>query len=417
MKAAFFFALIVHLFCASPCRGQDSIAVREVVMHNSTYKDFVISGKTLYGLTKGDSLIIWDIRKERVDRAVAGITAVAKGNNGKILCSISSGEILEVSGKKEGKMIMRSLPNAMIYNMVIDSEGHPALITNKGMFYKDSLYVPPPEIPVYNKMGNSRRTNAISRPNVVFLDGEQRVWLGYDRGEWDGDLCFFSLENKQFTSGTYLDLKYMDKYAPKNDTLSYYQRYKTYMPTFTDLQNEYPDDIKMVGSDTLKRLQYVANFNHLQGVAQDRSGNLLVSNCPSRSFIGGDLILLKGDGVFYKSIRLKSLLRHKLYINPRTNKTRAEVEEEPQAITLNPYDKSIYYYSNDGFFKLIEEDGSYRTQFILAPYINWVPVFPNAGHYRVRVPKFEFVSRDKFVFLTNSNGIGYYNGREVVYFR
>ena len=94
------------------------------------------------------------------------------------------------------------------------------------------------------------------------------------------------------------------------------------------------------------------------------------------------------------------------------------IEEYLGPIQINPFNKSVNYYSNLGFFKLEEfDDCNFSKKLLFRPWIYWTNGLPDAVGYQMNITKFEFISENELVFLTTNNGIGYYNGTEVKYFQ
>jgi hypothetical protein len=85
--------------------------------------------------------------------------------------------------------------------------------------------------------------------------------------------------------------------------------------------------------------------------------------------------------------------------------------------TFNIFDNSFYYYSDKGFLKIIKNGDKYSKQLFFKPLITWTAGLANSVGYQMNVIKFEFISEKEIIFLTLNNGIGYFDGETVKYFK
>lgn len=219
----------------------------------------------------------------------------------------------------------------------------------------------------------------------MFLDKNNYLWFAYDAGEWGGDVCFFDLKNRKFIYDTY------DNNGP-----------------------EFPYNF-FIGSG----VKGITSF----------SETIYVTSSKMHFYLSGDISKIKkvtgkyqicDDDSFLARTSIDTL--RNWYKNDTEEKLierqKDFIEEYLGPIQFNPFNNSVYYYSNFGFFKLEEfDDCNFSKRLLFRPWIYWTAGLPDAIGYQMNITKFEFISENELVFLTTNNGIGYYNGTEVKYFQ
>ena len=173
------------------------------------------------------------------------------------------------------------------------------------------------------------------------------------------------------------------------------------------------------------------HYQNIKGITEDERGNIYTSESLMHFMVSGSITKFRkiNKENFYKSIDISEVLEHKVYEKSTeeyidsdgVTKTMElaewkEVLEYLGAITHNYFDKHIYYYTNKGFFKIIEKENYYSKEFIFRPWITWTYGMSHSVGYQMNVIKMEFVSKQELVFLTSNNGIGYFDGVKVKYF-
>lgn len=240
-------------------------------------------------------------------------------------------------------------------------------------------------------------------PDLIFLDSKNRLWLTYDRGEFGEDILFFDLEKREFYKDDYLSIDI--DYQKTNENQDRY---------FQDLYKTFPDKIKVMEKDTLYKFpNQLPIYNPIRGIVE-KDGNFFISQSLIHFFINSYFYLICDfdNEDFYKSLNLTNSL-----LEVQDPKGFAMVNEFLGPLHLNKFNNSVYYYSDKGFFKIIEDEGKYNKEFIFKPWITWSATNRNNLGADINVTKFEFISENELVFLTTNNGIGYYNGTEVKYFQ
>lgn len=122
MKTAIITFLLLPLFLFSQITIKDTIPVKEIVKFNSRYKDFVVIQDKLYCLTKGDSLITWNLKNDKVTNVQKGITGIAKNCKGSLLLTTSNGRI-----KGNGIKVNMNITGT-VYRLLTDIDDKPVVI-------------------------------------------------------------------------------------------------------------------------------------------------------------------------------------------------------------------------------------------------------------------------------------------------
>lgn len=402
-KTLFFSFFLFSVFSFSQQKEKkDSIPATQIKLLNTNYKDFVIVNKSVYAITKGDSLISINLVNNKILFIQNKIKSIYKSKKNKIVALTDKGEVLLQKDKSKFNLVdtFEGIP----YKILIDKNNDFIIISSKYVRYKNENFVPEKDSPMYRKAGRVRPSSALIPIDVFYIDNENRIWLGYDAGEWGGDICFFDLNTKTFYTDKSLSSIFDDKHErlPKNDL---------------ELLNEYPGKVKVIDKDTLIKFPYQLYISNIKGVSQNRDGDFFISESLMHFSVSGGLTILKKTEFddYYKNVSLDCILEKDSIINVKGNYK--FLNEYIGTNTINKFNNSFYYYSDKGFFKIIRNNNEYSKDFIFKPLIYWTAGLPDAVGYQMSVIKFEFISEKEIVFLTSSNGIGYFDGKTVKYFK
>lgn len=402
-KKLFFSFFLFSVFSFSQQKEKkDSIPATQIKLLNTNYKDFVIVNKSVYAITKGDSLISINLVNNKILFIQNKIKSIYKSKKNKIVALTDTGEVLLQKDKSKFNLVdtFEGIP----YKILIDKNNDFIIISSKYVRYKNENFVPEKDSPMYRKAGRVRPSSALIPIDVFYIDNENRIWLGYDAGEWGGDICFFDLNTKTFYTDKSLSSIFDDKHErlPKNDL---------------ELLNEYPGKVKVIDKDTLIKFPYQLYISNIKGVSQNRDGDFFISESLMHFSVSGGLTILKKTEFddYYKNVSLDCILEKDSIINVKGNYK--FLNEYIGTNTINKFNNSFYYYSDKGFFKIIRNNNKYSKDFIFKPLIYWTAGLPDAVGYQMSVIKFEFISEKEIVFLTSSNGIGYFDGKTVKYFK
>ena len=86
-------------------------------------------------------------------------------------------------------------------------------------------------------------------------------------------------------------------------------------------------------------------------------------------------------------------------------------------ISYNKYDSNLYFFSSKGFYTLNNLDCSFSKKLFFNPKLTCNSEYEKDYCLHLNVIKFEFISEKEIIFLTKNDGIGYYNGESIKYFR
>lgn len=384
---------------------RDSIRATQIDILKTDYKDFIIIDKIIYAVTKGDSLVSLNPINEKFNIIETDVLAIAKNSKKRIIVARKDGHIREQD--KRGKFIEKLLVKDKVRRIFLDKNDEYVLITSKNIQYKKQIFSPEKDSPMY-KSGVSTAINGLLSFDYYFLDKEEYLWFAHDGGEWGGDVCFFNLKTKQFIYDSDLTLGFEKKYSMSK---------KEY---FQELQKTYSDYIKIEKNDTIYKFPYNLNISSgMKGVAYDNEGNLFISSSGMHFFVDGDIIQISKSKIkgFYKSCSCNSVLNQVTKVDIRGKIIDRQIQEYLGPISFNKYNNKTYYYSNKGFFKLSGNRCEMTKEFVFKPWIYWTSGLLNAVGYQMNVIKFEFISEKEMVFLTQKDGIGYFNGKSIKYFK
>lgn len=409
MKKAIFISILfisTQLFSQSKLK-KDSIPATQIKLLNTNYKDFILVNGLVYALTKGDSLVVLNVKKDNVKYTNHSFAAITKNSKSKIIGVTNDGIVMEQNSKNN--FIEKDKVEGKIYKIVVDKYDDFVVITDEYIRYKKENFTPEKGTPMYRKSGRIRASEKLIPMDYIFLDKEQNIWFAYDAGEWGGDVCFFNLKSKEFIYDNWL-------------TLDDYEKYKDKSQYFRDLQNKFSDKIKITKSDTIFKFPYELSISSgMKGVVYDDADNIFISSSGMHFSIDGSISKIFKSNIkgFYKSCFDEDIL-DQIKSNDTSKIGKLffrNITEYLGPLAFNKFNNSIYYYSSNGFYKLSGNQCKNSKEFVFKPWISWTAGLPDAVGYQMNVKKFEFVGEKEMIFLTSKNGIGYFDGKSVKYFK
>lgn len=388
-------------------RKRDSIPAIQVTLLNTNYKDYIVIDKVVYAITKGDSLVIFNLQLNSIIKTIPNILAIGKTskkviffvdekmNIRKTTDFIKSDSIDDVKGK--------------FPKIFFDKNDSCIIITSYEVFYKNKHHVPTKEFRKYRWIVNiGERENLLGNPSLVYVDQKERIWLTYDKGEFGHETCFFDLKSRSFFESDYLYL------STRNKTVDYYNSEQHNM----DLLDSFPNYIKKVKENLIYKFPNNLPISYgVKGISENNYGEMLISQSLMHFSVDGNLEIYKESEMkdFYYSYNINQILEYKNFEGSKSNSS--YLYEYIGYNNFNTFDNSFYYYSDKGFFKILKENEKYSKQFLFKPQITWTSGMSNAVGYEMNIKKFEFISKSELLFLTSNNGIGYFNGQSVKYFK
>lgn len=412
MKNYIVFILFLTLGCKT--YSQDSIKVIEFDRFGSIYKDFVIKNDEIFAITRHDSLVKWNILSGESELMRTKVTSVAKNQNGILLITSSSLELLESSDGKTWKVIDKVPSKGR--KIHFDSQNKPLVIHNTGIYYNKKNHWPNKKCRVFNSYEDQdgNPVTYFKIPDFSFMDSKDRVWLTFNGGEWSPDICFFDAINLVYFATKYFELKVdYDKWTNSS-------RYEQ------DVIKAHPDEIRIIESKRYNKFPANLPFcSDIKSIYEDSFGNYYIAQSTMHFGVEGSITKLNAcDFIDFYSKSDIEVLDFYEDVHSFTDKKGDQQENRFRTVTeylgplnYNPYDGFIYYFTNNGFFKLLEGEKASQKELIFNPKIIWKGGLPNAVGYQMAVKKFEFINTNDFVFLTNLDGIGYFSENSITFFR
>jgi len=383
-KIVLILLMFMNLFFAQTAIKQDSVFAKKIKIFNTNYKEFEVVGNIVYAVTKGDSLVRFNLETKKKRILSKSAVSLVKNANSEILFIDKKGNVCKQIKANKFEVI-NSLKANLFYKILVDNHDEVVVFSDKAIHYKKSEYIPIFDSPFYRKAGRRKRSDFLIPADFLFLDKNNYLWFAYDAGEWGGDVCFFDLQNEKFIYDIY-----------------------------DNNGSEFPYNF-FIGSG-------------IKGITSV-SETIYVTSSKMHFYLSGDISKIKKVAGNYQICDNNSFLTRtsvdtlrNWYKNDTEEKLKERqksfIEEYLGPIQFNPFNNSVYYYSNFGFFKLEEfDDCIFLKKFLFKPWIYWSDGLSDAVGYQMNVTKFEFISENELVFLTTNNGIGYYNGTEVKYFQ
>jgi len=398
MKNLFYLLILAFQFGFSQT-STDSVNSISVRVFRANYKDFLTIGNKVYAVTTGDSLVSIDLKTNNFEFIKKNISTIVKTSKDSLIIGTKSGRILSKNGKTYEKIFN---VKTRFFKLLIDKDDNYVSISDRGIHYLNKAFYPRKEKISHPQGGDYNETYYFAIPDFSYLDTNNILWLTYDRGEFGESIIFFDLNTKIFFEEEYLSLQ-----TNIND------------PQYDEkLQKEYPDKIKKVNEDFLFKFPYnLPIYRPIKGICQDEQSNFYFSQSLMHFFVSGSIskyIEIQQD--FYKEIDLSSVLKQENNIG-EGSLSFMDVAEYLGPIQFNEYDGKVYYYTDNGFFKILQNDTGLSKELIFKPTILWKFGLENSVGYEMNVKKFEFISEREIVFLTSFNGIGYYDGKSIKYFQ
>ncbi len=344
------------------------------------YKDFVIADKNILLLSKDGTLKLIpqeaDKQKSTIDTD-APIVAIDVDSKGNIVAADTDSLIKTYDTRQQTWRVFTSYDDKLS-SILFNSHNQCFLITNKGIVdvATNTTYFPDSSF--------SKNHQVHYRPNqgwfglpVCYMDRHDNIWLGFDHGEWGGDVFVFNTSNRAFTPVKI-------------------------------------DSVQMT-------------MNPVSAFCEDQQ-SVYMSGGLSHMFLTHGSIIKFQDGTGRPMLLSKDRKTpvEAEFIDLTTGKKRMQsgttwkVGQMIGPSAYNPANNCLYFYSQNGFYK-----GDIRTdlsdiknwQNILKPKLTWTGGRANAVGPAINVLKMQFTANDKLFFLTEHEGLGIYDGKNVRFIR
>jgi hypothetical protein len=330
---------------------------------NGQFKDFVIIKNQIYALSSKGAVSVFDTNGVELKKKFLPhkylIFAIAKDRKDALVIVDESFGIKRYNEVQniweslgiykedfrgmlfDSKNVCYAITNVGIDNMVTHEFYPPTKSLNKQINYKDKWFATP----------------------CLHIDKKDNIWLGFDHGEWGGDLAVFNTNLKKYEIPKINDFSI--ELSPINSF-------------FEDSNSVY---ISGGLSHMMSSSGLIAKFEGLS----------------SHTILKSESYWKETDSVR----KIKKLIAGE-YIGPAT---------------FNPFENSIYFYSQNGFFKgNINTDLSKMNNWkaILKPNFKWTNGRSNAVGSLINVLKMNYIDKNKIMFLTENDGIGLINNGKLM---
>lgn len=355
----------------------------------SKYTDIKTSGDMVYALTRSNKIVAWDVKKDTILFVQKDVACIGIKNNGTIAQIATDGNIKEYNGsdwttlgKAEGK------PFALVYT----SKNKHVAITSRGIYYNKRFFLPTES----NRIGNgelSLSKKSLDEPSLVYIDNQDRLWITYNLGHFN-DAYVFDTNKSLFVRDKILFVKDEKKEVDWDKYIKEYRNKQL---------KKYPFFVKKSGNDIVYKFPSEMPISYgIKSIAQDKKGSYYFSE---------GLAFSNKTGFFcYEKSNIPDFYRPKENIE----KSLKQEGEILGPLVYNKFNDTFYYYSNMGFFQT--SIGSSRTakELIIDPNVLlYEGMIEHVYGHLMNVTKFEFLDKNRFVFLTTEYGFGYYDGENL----
>lgn len=342
----------------------------------TTYSDFVIDGNQVWLLNSKGFVMVGNLYSENyVDSTLATdapIIALTKDRKRNIVIGDSSHTIRQYDNQQKVWLTIGRTTNKLT-NIIFNSHNTCFGVTNLGIVDIETgkCYFPADSL-----SGNSyvRYKNSWFHAPTCFIDHQDKLWLGFDHGEWGGDVFAF-------------------------DT-----RKKTFIPLKTAAVN--------------------MAMNPVDGFCE-AEGHVYMSGGLSHISLTHGSIVKFTDNVAYSILESKDV---ETPVKVGSDKLTGKVEKwitwtgghQIGPITYNARNNCLYFYSQNGIFKgrlkaRLGDINQWKN--VLKPQLKWGSGRHNTVGSPMNVLKMEFTPNGALVFLAEYDGLGIYDGKSLHFIR
>ena len=393
-----------YLFCFFSLFGiaqsnfqKDTIPTSQINVLNSEYKDYVYANDIIYAISKNDDLVAINLKKDRYKLIKNNIVAIAMQSTGELLFGSSEGKLFTFN--KKGKIKQIDEIDAQIFSILINSKDEYIVYSNKSIYYDKKHYVPTRATNFYGKVKLKLTGTTLIAPDYIYLDKMNFIWFTFNEGEWGGNVCFFDLDKKEFI----YEKQPFNEY-PTNLHISSNTKGVTYNSD-NELFITSSGGSRTFIYTTLNEFDY-----YVSGTVSKifQKGEVLHNYCFDPEFLEDKKYKFAFSRDYNGFKNNDSELREILTAN-EINKL--------GTITYNKFNNQLYFFSTKGFSILKNSDCTFIKKLYLSPKLTCKTQNTRSYCIDLLVTKFEFISEKEMIFLTKNDGIGYYNGENIKYFK
>jgi hypothetical protein len=334
-----------------------AISIDTLVNGGYDYSDFIMFDQGILVLSEKGELFYWPYDSQRVSRLKVkreNISAIASGVAQNLYAVAQKKTVYKYdSSGKENRV---GTSDSIIHLIRVNSKGDVFAITSYGIYsirdqvnyFPDSLLNDPFTVDKY-----------WDEPSTAWLDSADNLWIGFDYGEWGGNIISFDTRSRKFN--------------------------KISVDTAIDYLN--PVQSIFPGPD---------------GITYATCGMMHVG------LAGGILLIDKNFQckIIYDKFEMSFGLQDSIdtgeYIGPGA---------------FSHSSGNILYYSDLGFFYAKYENDIFCKSFFYKPKLTWTSGQRLAVGSAMNVRKIHFIDHKKFIFLTRKNGVGYINQNRLTFLK
>jgi hypothetical protein len=356
-------SLLCVLICFCNCSNKPNATTErsgivDVTGKNPGFIDFVHAGTKVWAITKDSLLVTFDLANNqkatiRFNNPVK-VRAIAKDNQGNIVVADTENRI----GKYEnGNWNFTNKFQSPIKAIFYTKQNDAYLLTDDGILdvKHNKSYLPSRSLNSQLNMPHAFRRNA-----TTLMDGAGKIWLGYNHGEWGGDIYIFNTKENKFID-----------------------------PVLADFEIE---------------LDPIFSFTY----------------APDGVFFSGGLShLYMTKGYIGQFVNHVAIARFKDSIDGFKKDTTKKIGHYIGPICYSIWDDHLYIYTQHGIYKQRSNNNLSKAEnwtLVVKPELLWTYGQSNATGYAMNVTKIVTTGPGAILFLTEQNGIGYFNGKELTSF-
>lgn len=326
------------------------------------YKDILVSNNIIWALTNSGDIKLFDVTNgSQLDKNISADTDIillTKDKNGSPIIANKKKQLKKYNQITNTWEVVGQY-DAEPFGILVDSKGSYFSITAKGIqdlatkkfyFNKNSLNH---QITYRDEWG---------KPYCFYIDKTDIIWLGFGYGEWGGNLFAFQTGEKKF-----LDLSL-----------------GSFKIALFPIKSFFEDSSSLYIS---AGLQHMMTSGIIVKVDNLKASILLNSDSHWSEPTGKDSVKTMLDGE---------------YIGPAT---------------YSPFNNSLYFYSQNGIFRGENTKDLSKIENwekVIRPKLTWKNGQPDAVGSPMNVLKLCIIDKTKFVFLSQNNGIGFFDGQKIV---
>lgn len=328
--------------------------------NDTDFKEFVIMHNYIWALSTAGKIKIFDIENscKLVNKNIAansGITDIAKDKNGSIVIAKNNKEIKRYDEKNNSWEVIANSKSEVI-GIVFTNKNVCYGIDSNGIenLSTNKFYIS------YSDMFTNYHSDVnfnFVNPESYYIDRHDNIWVGFGHGEWGGHLCVLKTKNKK-------------------------SFFKT---TGLPVRSFFEDSNFVYSSSSLQHMGVISGeidrFDDFNPSPLFRSESKRDESLNDNNKIH----MLDGE-----------------YIGPAT---------------FNSFNNSFYFYSQNGIYRGDKSKDLSKIeswQQVLIPYLHWKYGQPDAVGSQMNVLKITSIDKNRFLFLSQSDGIGYFDGEKLI---